>query len=50
MPVQWGKRCIGYEETEDGVLVNFEDGSQEFCDILVGTDGVNSPGKIFKIS
>jgi len=50
VPVQWGKRCIGYEETEDGILVNFEDGSQEFCDILVGADGVNSPGKFFKIS
>ena len=50
VPVQWGKRCIGYEETEEGVLVNFEDGSQEFCDILVGADGVNSPGKFLKIS
>ena len=45
-----GKRCIGYEETEDGVLVNFEDGSQDLCDILVGADGVNSPGKFLKIS
>jgi 2-polyprenyl-6-methoxyphenol hydroxylase-like FAD-dependent oxidoreductase len=45
VPVQWGKKCIGYEETDDGVWVFFEDGSKEFCDILVGADGVNSPGK-----
>ncbi|PKK72593.1 FAD/NAD(P)-binding domain-containing protein [Rhizophagus irregularis] len=43
VPVQWGKKCIGYEETDDGVWVLFEDGSKEFCDILVGADGVNSP-------
>ncbi|RIA91663.1 hypothetical protein C1645_805098 [Glomus cerebriforme] len=43
VPVQWNKKCTGYEETEDGVLVYFEDGSQEFCNILVGADGVNSP-------
>ncbi|CAB4409572.1 unnamed protein product [Rhizophagus irregularis] len=43
VPVQWGKKCIGYEETNDGVWVLFEDGSKEFCDILVGADGVNSP-------
>ncbi|PKB92017.1 hypothetical protein RhiirA5_508423, partial [Rhizophagus irregularis] len=36
VPVQWGKKCIGYEETDDGVWVLFEDGSKEFCDILVG--------------
>jgi hypothetical protein len=45
VPVQWGKKFIGYEETDDGVWVLFEDGSKEFCDILVGADGVNSPGK-----
>ncbi|PKB99458.1 FAD/NAD(P)-binding domain-containing protein [Rhizophagus irregularis] len=43
VPVQWGKKCIGYEETDDGVWVLFEDGSKEFCDILVGADGINSP-------
>jgi 2-polyprenyl-6-methoxyphenol hydroxylase-like FAD-dependent oxidoreductase len=45
VPVQWGKKCIRYEETDDGVWVFFEDGSKEFCDILVGADGINSPGK-----
>ncbi|GBC06870.1 hypothetical protein RclHR1_07100006 [Rhizophagus clarus] len=49
VPVQWGKKCIGYEETEDGIWVLFEDGSKEFCDILVGADGVNSPVRKQKI-
>jgi 2-polyprenyl-6-methoxyphenol hydroxylase-like FAD-dependent oxidoreductase len=48
--VQWGKKFIGYEETEEGVLVNFENGPQEFCDILIGADGINSLGKNFRIS
>jgi hypothetical protein len=48
VPVQWGKKCIGYEETEEGVWVCFEDDSREFCDILVGADGINSPGKLKK--
>ena len=45
VPVQWSKKCVGYEETKEGVLVLFKDRSREFCDILVGADGVNSPGK-----
>ncbi|CAI2189066.1 10468_t:CDS:2, partial [Funneliformis geosporum] len=43
VPVHWGKKCIGYEETKDGVWVKFDDGSREYCDILVGADGINSP-------
>ncbi|PKK70375.1 hypothetical protein RhiirC2_779775 [Rhizophagus irregularis] len=43
VPVQWSKKCVGYEETKEGVLVFFKDRSREFCDILVGADGVNSP-------
>ena len=46
VPVHWGKKCIRYEETKDGVWVMFDDGSQEYCDILVGADGINSPGKL----
>ncbi|RIA81879.1 hypothetical protein C1645_789399 [Glomus cerebriforme] len=42
VPVQWNKKCVGFEETEDGVWAIFEDGSREFGDILVGADGVNS--------
>ena len=45
VPVQWNKRCVGFEETEDGVLAIFEDGSREFGNILVGADGINSPSK-----
>ncbi len=45
VPVQWGKKFIRYEETEEGVWVFFDDGSQEFCDVLVGADGINSLGK-----
>ncbi|PKK62869.1 FAD/NAD(P)-binding domain-containing protein [Rhizophagus irregularis] len=41
--VQWGKKLVRYVETNEGVWVNFEDGSQEFCDILVDASGVNSP-------
>src|SRR4051812_17137822 len=48
VPVQWGKKCIGYEETKEGVWVFFDDDSREFCDILVGADGINSPGKLFE--
>ncbi|GBC10181.1 hypothetical protein RclHR1_09400003 [Rhizophagus clarus] len=43
VPVQWNKKCVKYVETQEGVWVFFEDGSQEFCNILVGADGVNSP-------
>ncbi|PKY47569.1 hypothetical protein RhiirA4_444916 [Rhizophagus irregularis] len=43
VPVQWNKKCVKYVETQEGVWVFFEDGSQEFCNILVGADGINSP-------
>jgi hypothetical protein len=49
VPIQWGKKCIGYEEIQEGVWVLFEDGSREFCDILVGADGINSPSKFSNI-
>ncbi|GBB87544.1 hypothetical protein RclHR1_00140048 [Rhizophagus clarus] len=49
VPVQWNKKCVGFEETEDGVWANFEDGSREFGDILIGADGVNSPVRKQKI-
>ncbi|CAG8624869.1 8811_t:CDS:2, partial [Scutellospora calospora] len=41
--VQWDKKCIGYEECENGVWALFEDGTREFGDLLVGADGINSP-------
>jgi cation diffusion facilitator CzcD-associated flavoprotein CzcO len=50
VPVQWGKKFVKYEETDEGVWVNFDDGSQEFCDILVDASGVNSSGKNLRTS
>ncbi|CAG8587374.1 840_t:CDS:2 [Cetraspora pellucida] len=41
--VQWGKKCVGYEESEDGVWALFDDGTREFGDLLIGADGINSP-------
>ncbi|CAG8628173.1 7679_t:CDS:2, partial [Cetraspora pellucida] len=41
--IQWGKKCIGYEESDDGVWALFEDGTKEFGDLLIGADGINSP-------
>ncbi|EXX74807.1 uncharacterized protein OCT59_023705 [Rhizophagus irregularis] len=49
VPVQWGKKLVRYEETDEGVWVNFDDGSREFCDILVDASGVNFPVRKQKI-
>jgi len=43
--VQWGKKCIGYDEDEEGVWAIFEDGTRERGDFLVGADGIHSPSK-----
>jgi hypothetical protein len=34
IPVQWDKKCTGFEEIEEAVWVFFEDDSKEFCDIF----------------
>ncbi|CAG8441900.1 4861_t:CDS:2 [Scutellospora calospora] len=47
--VQWGKKCIRYEETDEGVCAIFEDGSREFGNLLVGADGINSPIRMQKM-
>jgi 2-polyprenyl-6-methoxyphenol hydroxylase-like FAD-dependent oxidoreductase len=43
--VQWSKKCIGYDEDEEGVWAIFEDGTRERGDLLVGADGIHSPSK-----
>jgi 2-polyprenyl-6-methoxyphenol hydroxylase-like FAD-dependent oxidoreductase len=43
--VQWEKKCVGYHEDEEGVWANFEDGTRERGDLLVGSDGIHSPSK-----
>jgi len=37
-----GKRLVAAEDTGDGVIARFHDGSQAGADILVGTDGIRS--------
>jgi 2-polyprenyl-6-methoxyphenol hydroxylase-like FAD-dependent oxidoreductase len=41
---QWGKKCIGYDEFDDEVWAIFQDGTRVRGDILIGCDGINSPG------
>ena len=40
--VQFGKAFTRYEETDDGIVLHFADGSTAACDVLVGADGGNS--------
>lgn len=45
--IKWGKRFVRYEIGSNGrVKAFFEDGSVAEGDILVGADGVRSPGAI----
>jgi 2-polyprenyl-6-methoxyphenol hydroxylase-like FAD-dependent oxidoreductase len=37
-----GAECVGFSETDDGVVVRFSDGREETADALVGADGINS--------
>jgi salicylate hydroxylase len=37
-----GARCVGFDETDDGALLNFEDGRRHHGDVIVGADGVHS--------
>ncbi|CAJ0909130.1 9965_t:CDS:2 [Entrophospora sp. SA101] len=43
LDVQWNKKFVRYEIVDNGVWAYFDDGTKEFGDILVGSDGVNSP-------
>jgi salicylate hydroxylase len=40
--VQFGKTFTRYDETPDGIVLHFADGSTATCDVLVGADGGNS--------
>ena len=40
--VQWGKKCIGYDESDDEVWAIFQDGARERGDILISCDGIHS--------
>ena len=41
--MQWGKKCIGYDESDDEVWAIFQDGTRVRGDILIGCDGIHSP-------
>jgi 2-polyprenyl-6-methoxyphenol hydroxylase-like FAD-dependent oxidoreductase len=45
IPVQWGKRVMRIEHSDEGVSMDFEDGTSAKGDILVGADGINSVGR-----
>jgi len=40
--VEWGKKVSLVRETADGVEVEFEDGTVEKADLVIGADGVKS--------
>lgn len=41
----FGKRLTSLEEVDDGVKLQFEDGSSAFADVVVGCDGIKSKVK-----
>jgi hypothetical protein len=45
--IQWGKKCIGYDEFDDEVWAIFQDGTRVRGDILIGCDGINSSSILF---
>ncbi|MGH3648901.1 MAG: FAD-dependent oxidoreductase [Micromonosporaceae bacterium] len=42
VPTEHGKRLLSAEDTGDGVLAHFADGSAARADILIGADGIRS--------
>lgn len=40
--VEWGTKVSSVHETDDGVVVEFSDGSTETGDLVIGADGVRS--------
>jgi len=38
--INWNKRCLSFEKSDSSeIIVSFEDGTKESCDILVAADG-----------
>ncbi|MEN1786160.1 MAG: FAD-dependent monooxygenase [Bacteroidota bacterium] len=42
VPLHLGKRCAAFLQTDDGVQLQFEDGSQVEGDLVIGADGIHS--------
>ncbi|WP_433256231.1 FAD-dependent monooxygenase [Streptosporangium sp. CA-135522] len=42
VPIEYGKRLVTAEETSDGVIATFSDGSTATADVLIGADGIRS--------
>ncbi|MEV5576176.1 FAD-dependent monooxygenase [Spirillospora sp. NPDC052269] len=46
VPIRHGKHLVAAEQTPDGVVATFADGSTATGDILVGADGVHSTARV----
>jgi 2-polyprenyl-6-methoxyphenol hydroxylase-like FAD-dependent oxidoreductase len=42
VPLHFGKRLVGIEQSSASVTATFEDGSQASADVLIGADGIRS--------
>lgn len=40
--IEHGKRFVGFDETADGIVAHFDDGSSASGDVLIGADGLRS--------
>jgi 2-polyprenyl-6-methoxyphenol hydroxylase-like FAD-dependent oxidoreductase len=47
--IKLGKKVVGIEIEEEGVTINFKDGSRAWADIAVGADGLRSV-RLFEIA
>ncbi|KAJ5682702.1 para-nitrobenzyl esterase [Penicillium macrosclerotiorum] len=45
LQINWGKRFLGFDSTERGVKVNFDDGTFVEGSMLLAVDGKNSPAR-----
>ena len=43
--IQWNKRFVHYEESDDGVTAFYADGSSATGGMLISCEGVNSHGQ-----